>query len=475
MIAQSQTTSPARTWNVELPDFKKQLRGDLILPGDGSYEEARKVWNGMIDRRPGLIVRCAGVADVIQAVKFAGKHRILVAVRGGGHNVAGNAVCDGGMVIDLSRMKGIRVDPSGRTAMAEAGVTWREFDRETQAFGLATTGGLVSTTGIAGFTLGGGIGWLMRKYGTSCDNLISADVVTADGNFVMTSATENPDLFWGLRGGGGNFGIVTSFEYRLHPVGPIVLGGMVIYRAERAKEVLRFYRDFASKASEDLTTLVGFLTAPPLPFIPQELHGKLVVAVVLCYAGSVEKGHAEVKLLREFGPPDVDLLHPLPYTVLQSFLDAAVPPGLQNYWKSDYLRELSDKAIDTIADHVRRATSPLTQVHIHHIAGMVSRVGRDENAFGHRDAPFVLNIVAIWQDPREKEKHVAWARQFFAAMRPFASGGVYVNFLGEEGEDRVRAAYERSGYERLVALKNKYDPMNFFRLNQNIKPTVRPT
>ncbi len=473
LTTQSETlASRTNNWAPEVAEFKKQLRGGLVLPGDGNYDEARKVWNGMIDRHPALIVRPTGTADVIQAVKFARKHRMLVAVRGGSHNVAGNAVCEGGMVIDLSRMKGIRVDPAGRTAIAEGGVTWGEFDHETQAFGLATTGGLVSTTGIAGFTLGGGIGWLMRKYGTTCDNLTSADVVTADGEFLMASATENSDLFWGLRGGGGNFGVVTSFEYKLHPVGPIVLGGMVLYKGERAREVLRFYREFASKTSEELTTLVGFITAPPLPFIPQSLHGKPVVAVVLCYAGSAEQGEAEVKPLRSFGRPDVDLIQPMPYTVLQSMLDEGAPSGMQNYWKSDYLTELSDRAIDTIVDFTGRARSPLTQVHIHHIAGHVSRVGNDENAYGHREAPFALNIIAMWQDPREKEEHVNWAKEFFAAMRPYASGGVYVNFLGEEGDARVRAAYGKTAYERLVTLKNKYDPTNFFRLNQNIKPTV---
>lgn len=459
-------------WTLELSEFKKQLRGELILPSDTGYETARKVWNGMIDRRPGLIIRPAGVADVIQTVRFARKHNLVVAVKGGGHNVAGNAVCDGGLVVDMSRMKAVRVDPAGRTAVAEAGATWRDFDHETQAFGLATTGGLVSTTGIAGFTLGGGIGWLMRKYGTTCDNLVSADVVTADGEFLMTSAKENSDLFWGLRGGGGNFGIVTSFEYRLHPVGPIVLGGMLVYRAERAREVLRSYRDFVVGVSEDLTTLAAFVTAPPVSFIPSSLHGKPILAIAMCYSGPVEKGRVEVNRLREATKPDVDIVQPMPYTVLQGMQDDGAPGGLQNYWKSDYLRELSDRAIETIVDHASRAESPMTQVHIHHVAGFVGRVGRDETAFSHRDAPFVLNIIAMWQDPGEKEKHVDWARKFFAEMRPFASGGVYVNFLGDEGEDRVKAAYGKPAYERLVTLKNKYDPTNFFHLNQNIRPTV---
>jgi len=470
----TQIQAPRTTsWVSEIPEFKKQLRGELLLPSDPSYDIARKVWNGMIDRRPGMILRCAGVADVIQAVKFARKHRLIVAVRGGGHNVAGNAVCDDGIVIDMSRMRSVRVDPAGRTAVAEGGATWGDFDHETQAFGLATNGGLVSTTGVAGFTLGGGIGWLMRKYGTSCDNLISADIVTAAGEFLMASCKQNSDLFWGIRGGGGNFGIVTSFEFRLHPVGPTVLGGMLIYKAERAREVLRYYRDYVARISEDLTTLVAFVTAPPLPFIPAHLHGKPILAIVMCYIGPVEKGQSELKPLRETTHPDVDLVQPLPYTVLQSMLDEGAPAGLQNYWKSDYLRELSDDAIDMIAEHTSRAESPTTQVHIHHIAGFVSRVGREETAFGHRDSPFVLNIIAMWQDPREKEKHVEWARKFFSDMRPFTTGGVYVNFLGDEGEERVRAAYGKPVYDRLVVLKDKYDPTNLFRINQNIKPSMR--
>ena len=471
MTSQVQT-SQTMTRVSETPEFKKQLRGELILPGDSSYDAARKVWNGMIDRHPGMIVRCAGVADVIQAVKFARKHRLLLAVRGGGHNVAGNATCEGGIVIDLSRMKSIRVDPAGRTAVAEAGATWGEFDHETQAFGLATNGGLVSTTGVAGFTLGGGIGWLTRKYGASCDNLISADVVMADGEFLIVSARQNSDLFWGIRGGGGNFGIVTSFEFRLHPVGPIVLGGMLIYKAERAREVLRYYRDYVGRISEDLTTLAAFVTAPPLPFIPSQLHGKQILAIVLCYVGPMDKGQLELKSLREATRPDVDIVQPLPYAVLQSMLDEGAPAGLQNYWKSVYLRELSNSAIDTIVEHTSRAESPMSQVHIHHIGGFAGRVGRDENAFGHRDSPFVLNIIAMWQDPDQKEKHVNWARNFFSDMHPFTTGGVYVNFLGDEGEERVRAAYGKPVYDRLVALKDKYDPTNLFRMNQNIKPSM---
>jgi FAD/FMN-containing dehydrogenase len=453
-------------------EFKANLRGELIRPEDSGYDAARKVWNGMIDKRPALIVRCAGVADVISAVNFARTNRLLVAVRGGGHNVAGNAVCDGGIVIDLSRMKGMRVDPAARIARAQAGLTWGEFDRETQAFGLATTGGLVSTTGIAGFTLGGGIGWLMRKYGLTCDNLLSADIVTADGRFLTANKNENADLFWGVRGGGGNFGIATSFEYRLHPVGKII-GGLTLYPAEEAKEVLQFYREYLTTVPEDLTSMVFFLKAPPAPFIPENLHGAPVVGFAVCYAGSIEEGERVVRPLKEFGPPAVDLINPMPYTALQSMLDAGAPPGLQNYWKSEYLKGLSDGAIDAIVDHAARMQSPLSQVHVQHMQGAVSRVGADETPFGNRDATYVLNIVGMWSDPKESETHTRWTREFFASMEPFSTGGVYVNFLGNEGEKRVMAAYGQANYERLVALKNKYDPTNFFSLNQNIKPGKR--
>ncbi len=455
-----------------IKEFKTKLRGELIMPEDSGYDAARKVWNGMIDKHPALIVRCTGVADVISAVKFARTNKLLVAVRGGGHNVAGNAVCDGGIVIDLSRMKGMRVDPAARTARAQAGLTWGDFDHETQAFGLATTGGLISTTGIAGFTLGGGIGWLMRKHGLTCDNLLSADIVTADGRFLTASKTENTDLFWGLRGGGGNFGIATSFEYRLHPVSQVI-GGLVLHPAEKSKEVLRFYREYLVKVPDELTSMVTFLTAPPAPFIPEHLHGVAVIGIAVCYSESIEEGKKVVQPLKEFGPPLVDLLGPMPYAALQSMLDAGYPPGLQNYWKAAYLKNISDSAIDTVIDHVARKRSPLSEVHIQHMPRALNSVGADETSFGNRDAAFVLNIIGLWSDPKESEVHTRWAREFFASMEPFSTGGVYVNFLGNEGEKRVMAAYGTAKYERLVALKNKYDPTNFFSLNQNIKPKMQ--
>lgn len=445
-----------------IQEFKDSLRGELIQPGDTGYDDARKIWNGMIDKRPALIARCTGVTDVIEAVNFARSNNLLVAVRGGGHNVAGNAVCDGGIVIDMSRMKGIWIDPKARTARALAGLTWGEFDRETQVFGLATTGGLISTTGIAGLTLGGGIGWLMGKYGLACDNLLSADVITADGRFLVASKTENADLFWGLRGGGGNFGIVTSFEYRLHPVGQII-GGAAVYPVEKAREVLRFYREYTKQAPDELTTY-AFLFTPP--------DSDPVVAIFLCYAGPLEDGEQLVKPVKEFGSPIMDTIGTMPYTKLQSMIDKdpANLPGLQNYWKSDFLKGLGDEFIDMVIDHFSRVPSPLSSVYFEHIHGAVSRVGPNDTPFGHRDADYNFLIQATWTDPTESDQNIKWARDFWTAIQPFSTGGTYLNYLGKESENRIRAAYGAANYERLVALKNKYDPTNFFSLNQNIKP-----
>jgi FAD/FMN-containing dehydrogenase len=437
------------------------LPGEVIRPGDEAYEPARRVWNGMIDRKPAIIVRCAGVSDVIRAVHFARENNLSVAVRGGGHNITGNAVCDDGQVIDLSPMKGIRVDPAARTAWAQAGVSWGEFDQETQAFGLATTGGVMVTTGIAGLTLGGGVGFLMRKFGLTCDNLLSADVVTADGRFLRASAKENSDLFWGLRGGGGNFGIVTSFEFRLHPVGPVV-GGMAAWPLVKAREVLRFWRDYTSRAADELTAYAGFLTAP---------DGTPVVAIAPCYVGPVEEGERAVKPIKEFGPPAIDQIGPMPYVALQSMMEPTFPRGLRNYWKSGFLKGMNDDVIDTIITHCGEALpSPNSMAFIEPMAGAVSRVGRDETAFPHRDAQYNFIILSIWRDVQDDEKNITWTRAFFDAMQPHFTGAVYVNFLGDEGEERVKAAYGEAIYQRLAALKSQYDPTNFFRLNQNIKP-----
>ena len=456
---------------IEAERLRAGVRGPVILPADPGYDAARAIWNGAIDRRPACIARCTGVADVVAAVGFARERDLLVAVRSGGHGVGGHALCEGGLVIDLSPMKGIRVDPVARTARAEAGVLWGELDRETQLFGLATVGGIVTHTGIAGLTLGGGIGWLMRKHGATVDNLLSADVVTAQGEIVTASVEENPDLFWAIRGGGGNFGIVTSFEYRLHPVGPIVLAGPVFHPLEDAPQVLRLYREFIAAAPDELTTIFDLSVAPPLPFLPEEVHGKPIVMVGACYAGSPDDGAEVVRPLKQFGRPIVDLLEPKPYTALQSMFDPLVPHGWHRYWKSVELPSLSDDAIDTLIEHSSAPTSPKSYTIVFQLGGALARVGEDETAFSQRDTAHNVNINAVWteEDP-DGERHSAWARDFFDAMQRHAGGRVYVNFLGEEGGNRVRQAYGARNYERLVELKRAYDPTNFFRLNQNIEP-----
>jgi hypothetical protein len=441
--------------------FQASIGGEIIRPGDAHYDSARKPWNGMIDKHPAVITRCTGVADVIAAVRFAREHDLLAAVRGGGHSLPGFSVCQGGMVIDLSPMKGLRVDPARRTAVAQAGLTWGEYDRETQAFGLASTGGVISTTGIAGLTLGGGIGWLMRKYGLACDHLRSVDVVTADGQFLTASAMEHPDLFWGLRGGGGNFGIVTSFEYQLHPVGP-VLAGMVIHPVDRARDVLRFYREFTPTAPDELTSYVFMLTTP---------EGVPVVVIMCCYCGDLSAGERALQPLRTFGPPLADEVKPMPYQVLQSLLNDAYPAGLYNYYKSHYVSRISDELIDTMIDCFARVPSPMSALGFEQFGGAVRRVGVEDTAFRHRDAAYDIAILGEWADPTTSAVNVQWVRDVASVTAPFSTGGVYVNFLGEDGEDQVKAAYG-SHYQRLVALKRKYDPTNFFYLNQNIKPTA---
>jgi FAD/FMN-containing dehydrogenase len=452
-------------------ELGRWFRGEQLLPTSPGYDAARRIWNGAVDRHPACIARCKGVADVVGAVRFAREHDLLIAVRSGGHGVAGHAVCDGGLVIDLSPMKDIRVDPRARTARAQPGVLWGELDRETQLHGLATVGGIVTHTGIAGLTLGGGIGWLMRKYGATVDNVVSVDLVTADGELVTASETVNPELFWGVRGGGGNFGIVTSFEYRLHAVGPTVLAGPIFHPLEDAREVLRFYRDFAGAAPDELTTIFNLRLAPPLPFLPQDVHGKPIVMVGACYAGAVEEGIDVVRPLKEFGSPIVDLLEPKPYLALQSMFDASVPHGWHYYWKSVELPPLTDAAIDTLIEHASVLTSPKSYCIVFQLGGTLSRVGPEQTAYSQRDAAHNVNINAVWtEDDPEPERHIAWARHFYEAMQPHANGRVYLNFLGDEGQDRIRAAYGERNYERLARLKRVHDPANFFRHNQNIQP-----
>jgi FAD/FMN-containing dehydrogenase len=445
--------------------------GALLTPGDAGYDDARQVWNGAIDRHPALIARCASVGDVVAALRHARECDLLVAVRGGGHGVAGLAVCDDGVVIDLSPMRGIAVDPAARTARAQAGVLWGEMDAATQEHGLATVGGIVTHTGIAGLTLGGGIGWLMRRHGATVDNLLGAEVVTADGDVVRASAEEEPELFWGLRGGGGNFGIVTSFEYRLHAVGPTVLAGPIFHALEDGPEVLRFYRDYVAQAPDELTTIVMLRRAPAVAFVPAELHGRPVVMVTVCYAGPVERGEEVLAPLRRFGRPLVDAVGPRPYVELQSVFNAGVPHGWHYYWKSWELPPLQDAAIDTLVEQARRITSPRSYVIVFQLGGALARVGDHDTAFGQRDAAHDVNINAVWlPGDAARDEHVRWARECYAALEPFATGRTYVNFLADEGQQRVRAAYGEERYARLVALKRAYDPGNVFRLNQNIDP-----
>jgi hypothetical protein len=448
--------------------FRAQFGGEILTPADEGYDIHRKVWNAMIDKHPGLIARCHGVADVIAAVQLARQHALLVAVRGGGHNVAGNAVCDGGLVIDLSPMKGIRVDPAARTVRAEAGVTWGEFDRETQAFGLATTGGLVSSTGIAGFTLGGGIGWLTRKYGLACDNLRSVDMVTAEGRFLTASATDHADLFWGVRGGGGNFGIVTAFEYDLHPLST-VLGGWILYPIEQAPEILHVLSATLASAPDELTTVARLCTLPVVEMIPPALQNQEVIAVGVCHCGSAQEAEVALHPLRLVGTALIDLIAPVPYRVLQTMFDGLNPPGLHHYWRSDYLRTLDEQTIETILSQVAQRTSPLCVVDLHQMGGEASRISAEATAFGHRDAPFLINEIGTWTDQEEAERHIAWVRGLSAALQPFSAGS-YVNFLAQEGAQVTKAAYTEATYSRLVALKTTYDPTNLFRLNQNIPP-----
>jgi FAD/FMN-containing dehydrogenase len=448
-----------------------RFAGELLRPGDPGYEDARQVWNGAIDRRPALIARCAGVPDVVAALRHARDHDLLVAVRGGGHGVAGQAVCDDGIVIDLSPMRGIAVDPAGRTARAQGGVLWGELDAATQAHGLATVGGIVTHTGIAGLTLGGGIGWLMRRHGATVDNLLAAEVVTADGAVLRASADEHPELFWGLRGGGGNFGVVTSFEYRLHEVGPTVLAGPLFYALDDAPEVLRFYRELIAAAPDDLTTIVNLRRAPALPFVPAELHGRPVVAVIVCYTGALARGERVLAPLRRFGRPLLDAIAPRPYVELQQLFNPGVPHGWHYYWKSWELPPLSDGAIDALAEHTARLTSPRSYVIVFQLGGAIARVGEHETAYGQRDATHNVNISAVWlADDPARDDHVRWTRECYAALEPFATGRAYVNFLADEGRQRVRAAYGEERYARLVAVKRAHDPDNVFRLNQNIDP-----
>ncbi len=455
-----------------------QLAGDfggtILRQGDQEYDAARAVFNGMFDRRPALIAQCGGVADVIAAVRFASEHDLEVAVRCGGHSVPGYACTEGGIVIDLRDMNGVWVDPAARTARAQGGATWGKFDRETQAFGLATTGGRITTTGLGGLTLGSGSGWLERKFGWTVDNLLSADVVTAAGDVVRASETENEELFWGLRGGGGNFGIVTSFEYRLHELGPIVLGGMLLHAREKAPELLRDWRDLMRSAPDEVGSAFAFLTAPPLEFVPEALRGRPACGIVFLYAGSAEEGEEAAQALRSLSEPDVDLVMPMPYTVVQQLLDAPNPPGRPQYWKSDNVKELTDSAIETLTEQANRVTSPFSIVILEAKGGAIARVPDAATALSGRDSEVAFYGIAQWEDPAEADQHLAWAREFGEAMEPFGSRNAALNFVMDEGQERVQSTYGPEKYARLVALKDEYDPGNLFRRNQNIRPSGSP-
>ena len=449
------------------------FRGQLITSEHADYDTARAVWNGVVDRRPRLIARCRGTVDVAAAVRFARDQHLEIAVRGGGHNVAGTAVCDDGIVIDLSAMRAVWVDPAERTARVQGGALWSDVDHETQAHGLATTGGIVGHTGVAGLTLGGGIGFLMRRHGLSIDNLLEADVVTADGSIVRASAEEHPDLFWALRGGGGNFGAVVSFRFALHPVGPTVMAGPIFWAADDTTDVLRFYRDFASDAPDELGTVIRLGTVPPLPDIPEELHWRPAVAVACCYAGAVEAGERAVQALRGLGRPLVDLLSPTSYSAFQGSLDDTVRHGWQYYWKAADLVGLTDDVIDVIAEHAYAASSPRSYAAMFHMGGAVARVPNDATAYSGRDVAHNIIIDAVWL-PEEADEYAvaetAWARRFIQAFQPHRADTVYVNFLDADEDSRVREAYGDQTYPRLVEVKAKYDPDNVFHHNKNIRP-----
>jgi len=446
--------------------FGDGLRGSVLFPESNGYDAARRIWNGMIDRRPALIARCIGTADVTHSVDFAREHDLLVAVRGGGHNVAGNAVCDGGLMIDLSQMRGVHADPRARRAWAAGGATWGDFDAETQIHGLATTGGLISDTGVAGLTLGGGLGWLTPSYGLACDNLTSVDIVTADASVVRASQDENADLFWGLKGGGGNFGIATSFEFEVHPVGPILFGGMALYAIEDALSVLRFFVDFQAESDDRLGAVAAFTTTP---------DGQSVLALIALYNGTLGDGEATLSPLRNVRKPLLDTFGPIPYRKMQTVFDAGAPPGLRYYWKSSFVDRLPDDAIAAVIEQARARPSQKSKIFLEFLGGAFARVPREAAVFDHRESPFDILIIGCWDQATEDEVNRTWTRDTWQAIQPYASEGVYVNYLGteaDEGSNRVPAAYGPGKLDRLVELKQKYDPSNLFRMNQNIRPVA---
>ncbi|CAB3954850.1 6-hydroxy-D-nicotine oxidase [Achromobacter insolitus] len=454
-----------------LDDLKASARGQVLGPEDAGYDDARKIWNAMIDRRPAVIFRCAGAADVRRAVDFARDNDLILSVRGGGHNIAGTAVCEGGMMLDLSPMKSVRVDPLRARAYVEPGATLADFDHEAQACGLATPLGVNSTTGVAGLTLGGGFGWLTRRFGMSIDNLLSADVVTADGQLLHASEQDNPELFWAIRGGGGNFGVVTMFEFQLHPIGPQVYGGLVVLPLEQGKEALRKYRDALAAMPLELTVWAVLRLAPPLPFLPEAVHGKPMVAFAMCYSGDPAQGPAAVEAVRGWGTPYGEHLGPMPYSAWQKAFDPLLTPGARNYWKSHNLGGLQDGLIDAIVEAVENLPSQQCEIFLGYIGGVASRVPVSATAYPHRSAQFAMNVHGRWDFPEEDERCMAWARTLFRTTEPYAQEGVYVNFLTQDEPERLGAAYGPN-FDRLVQAKTRYDPKNLFRHNQNIRPAA---
>ncbi|MDR8398864.1 FAD-binding oxidoreductase [Paraburkholderia sp. USG1] len=452
-------------------ELKTAVRGQVLLPGDASFDQARSIWNAMIDRHPSVILRCAGVADVRQGVGFARDNGLSLAIRGGGHNIGGSALCDDGVVLDLSQMKSVHIDPTARRAYVEPGATLHDFDHEAQAFGLATPLGINSTTGVAGLTLGGGFGWLSRRYGMTIDNLVSADVVTAEGEFLNTSADSHEDLFWAIRGGGGNFGVVTRFEFALHPVGPLVYGGLVVLPLTQARDALLKYRAANAGMPEELSVWAVLRLAPPLPFLPPEVHGKPVIVFAMCYTGPVESGPAAVEFVRAFGTPVGEHLGPMPFVAWQQAFDPLLTPGARNYWKSHNLGEIQDGLVDALLSAIDQLPSPQCEIFFGQIGAQTQRVAVEATAYSSRDTLYAMNVHGRWDDASDDERCIAWARAFFDAAAPFALGSVYVNFMTQEEGGRVADAYGPN-YERLVAVKNRYDPRNLFRCNQNIRPSV---
>jgi len=449
--------------------LKSKISGNVMVPADSNYEETRKIWNAMIDRKPAIIVQCKNADDVANAIQFARSNQLEISIRGGGHNIAGSSLCDDGLLIDFSTMKNVKVDTQKKRAFVEPGATLADFDEETQKYGLATPTGINSTTGIAGLTLGGGFGWLSRKYGLTIDNLISVEIVTAEGKKLKASEAENQDLFWAVRGGGGNFGVVTSFEFSLHKVGPEILAGLIVYPLEQAKKVLEDYSKFVSSSPKELAVWVVLRHAPPLPFLPTEVHGKKIIVLAICYNGEIEKGRELIKPLRTFGDIYGEMVGPMPYSDWQKMFDPLLTPGSRNYWKTHNFIDFEEELFDAMIGYANKLPTQQCEIFIGHIGGVVNSVDSEATAWYHRNVKYVMNVHCRWENPSDDKRCIEWGREFFEVSKPFASAGAYVNFLTEEEKDRIKSAYGKN-YDRLLEIKRKYDPENMFHNNQNIKP-----